>query len=254
MKLVSWNVNGLRACAKSGFLKWFDNEAADVVCLQEIKARPEQLDEELLNPKKYHSYWHPAEKPGYSGVAVYSKKEPLKVQLGLGVKEIDREGRVLVLKYPNFTLINSYFPNSQREHTRLPYKLSFCKEFQKFTNDLKRSGENVVMCGDFNIAHQEIDLKNPKSNKKTAGFLPEERGWLDGYLQGGYVDTFRKFEKSGGHYTWWSYRPGVREKNVGWRIDYFLANKEFEDRLKGSRHLDQVYGSDHCPVVLELKR
>lgn len=254
MKLASWNVNGIRACQKNGFLKWFEDENADVVCVQEIKANPEQLEDTLRNPHKYHAIWYPAEKPGYSGTAVFSKKEPLSVQLGIGDKDGDGEGRVLIVKYPSFTLVNSYFPNSQRDHARLPFKLNFCKTFLQTIETLKKKGENVIMCADWNIAHQDIDLKNPKTNRKNAGFLPEERAWMDQMHSKGYVDAFRTFEKGGGHYTWWSYRPGVREKNVGWRLDYFMTNKENQDRLKKCEHRHQVYGSDHCPVVLELKK
>ncbi|MGE0631495.1 MAG: exodeoxyribonuclease III [Pseudobdellovibrionaceae bacterium] len=254
MKLASWNVNGIRACEKNGFLEWFKNESADIICVQEIKAFPEQLEANLKNPLKYHSFWNSAEKPGYSGTAVFSKKEPLSVQLGLGDKEFDREGRVMILRYPKFTLINSYFPNSQRDHTRLPYKLKFCKKFLSAVEAMRARGENVIMCADWNIAHQEIDLKNPKSNQKNAGFLPEERAWMSQFIKAGYVDTFRQFQPEGGHYTWWSYRPGVREKNVGWRLDYFMANEEFKDRLKTSYHRNEVFGSDHCPVVVELKK
>jgi exodeoxyribonuclease-3 len=254
MKLVSWNVNGIRACGKNGFLKWFKDEKADIVCVQEIKATPEQVEENFRNPLNYHAFWNPAQKLGYSGTAVFSKNEPLDVQLGLGDPEIDREGRVMILKYPKFTLINSYFPNSQRDHARLAYKLAFCKKFLKTAEKLREKGENLLMCADWNIAHTEIDLKNPKSNQKNAGFLPEERAWMDQFIKTGYVDVFREFEKGPGHYTWWSYRPGVREKNVGWRLDYFMANEEFKDRLKGSTHQTQIYGSDHCPVVMELKK
>lgn len=254
MKIVSWNVNGIRACGKNGFFDWFENENADIVCVQEIKAHPDQLEKSHLNPLKYHSFWNPAEKRGYSGTAVFSKKEPLDVKMGIGDPGFDHEGRVMILKYPKFTLINSYFPNSQRDHARLPFKLKFCAKFLKTVEALRKKGENVIMCADWNIAHKEIDLKNPKSNQKNAGFLPEERAWLDQFVASGYVDAFRQFEKSGNHYTWWSYRPGVREKNVGWRLDYFMANEEFKDRLKNSYHRPEVYGSDHCPVVLELKK
>ncbi len=185
MKLVSWNVNGIRACGKNGFLNWFEQEKADIVCVQEIKATPEQLEENFRNPMKYHAFWNPAQKPGYSGTAIFCKKEPLEVQLGLGIPEFDSEGRVMILKYPKFTLMNSYFPNSQREHTRLPYKLAFCEAFMKKAQALRKKGENVIMCADWNIAHQEIDLKNPKSNKKNAGFLPEERAWMDRFIKAG---------------------------------------------------------------------
>lgn len=212
------------------------------------------MEDNLKNPLKYHAIWNPAEKPGYSGTAIFSKKEPLSVELGLGDSQFDNEGRVMIVKYPKFTLINSYFPNSQRERTRLAYKLAFCKKFLKTAEGLRKKGENVIMCADWNIAHQEIDLKNPKTNKNNAGFLPEERAWMDQFISQGYVDAFRQFEKGGDHYTWWSYRPGVREKNVGWRLDYFMATEEFADRLKGSYHRNEVYGSDHCPVILELKK
>lgn len=253
MKLVSWNVNGLRACGRGGFLKWFEQEDADIVCVQEIKATPDQLDESHRNPLNYHSYWHPAEKPGYSGLAVFSKTEPLSVQVGMGDAEIDREGRVMILKYSKFTLINSYFPNSQREHTRLPFKISFCERMLKLTESLRAKGENLLLCGDFNIAHKDIDLKNPKANRNNAGFLPEERAWMDQLLDHGYQDVFRKFEPGPEHYTWWSYRPGVREKNVGWRLDYFVTSAEFGERMKSAFHRPEVRGSDHCPVGIELK-
>lgn len=254
MKLVSWNVNGIRACGKGGFHKWFENENADIVCLQEIKAHPDQLDEQTRQPKKYHAFWNPAQKPGYSGTAIFSKKEPLDIQLGIGDPQFDNEGRVMIVKYPQFTLVNSYFPNSQRDHARLPYKLAFCKKFLGTVEALRKKGENVIMCADWNIAHTEIDLKNPKSNQKNAGFLPEERAWMSEFIKKGYVDVFRQFEPGGNHYTWWSYRPGVRERNVGWRLDYFLANDGLKDRLKKSYHRNEVFGSDHCPVVMELKK
>ncbi len=261
MKLASWNVNGIRACFRNedqgGFMQWFEDEKADVVCLQETKAHPDQLGDlfhaPLLNPLKYHAFWHPAEKAGYSGVAIYSKKEPLRVQEGIGASEIDREGRVLVAEFPKFTLINAYFPNSQRDHARLPYKLVFCRKMLKFCEKLQSEGKNIVLCGDFNIAHKEIDLKNPKSNQENPGFLPEERAWMDQFVQAGYVDSFRHFNSEPDHYTWWSYRPGVRERNIGWRIDYFAVNGEFKDRMKRAYHQPLVRGSDHCPVILELK-
>lgn len=254
MRIASWNVNGIRACSKGGFLNWFENEGADVVCLQEIKAFPEQLTEEVRNPLKFHSFWHPAEKPGYSGVAIFSKKEPLQVIHGMGVGEIDREGRVLVAEFPDLVVINSYFPNSQRDHARLGYKLSFCSRMLEFCETYRKKGKSIVLCGDFNIAHKEIDLRNPKSNENNAGFLPEERAWMDQFVGAGYIDTFREFEKGGGHYTWWSYRPGVREKNIGWRLDYHVVNGELRDRLKNTEIRCEVRGSDHCPVILDLKR
>lgn len=256
MKLISWNVNGLRSVQRKNFKPWFEDEKADVVCLQEIKISAENLkDEELYHPNKYDSHWHHAEKPGYSGLAIYSKKTPDDVRAGLKIPQFDREGRWLEADFGGITVINSYFPNSQRDHARLPYKLAFCAAAEKRLEALRKKGRNVLLCGDFNIAHKEIDLKNPKTNVDNAGFLPQERAWLDlMFDKKGWVDTFREFEKGPGHYTWWSYRPTIRERNIGWRLDYFVANPEFKDRLKKAEHLHQVMGSDHCPIRLTLKR
>lgn len=253
MKILSWNVNGIRAAAQKGFVDWFLTEQADIVCIQEAKAFSDQLDPSLLHPGGYHSYWHSAQKPGYSGVALYSKKEPMTIQYGIGIPEIDAEGRVLVAEFGDLTVVNTYFPNSQRDHARLPYKLQFCEKMLQYLNTLKSQGKNVVLCGDLNIAHREIDLKNPKANENNAGFLPQERAWMDQFLQQGYVDAFRRFEQGPGHYTWWSYRPGVREKNIGWRLDYFVVNQEFQDALGEVRHQPYVKGSDHCPVLLQVR-
>jgi exodeoxyribonuclease III len=253
MKLVSWNVNGIRACDRGGFSRWFESERAEIICIQETKARPEQLTPEQINPLGYHSFWHSAQKPGYSGVAIFSKAEPLSVREGMGFPEIDSEGRVLIAEYKKFTLINAYFPNSQRDHARLPYKLSFCERMLKLCNEIRASGKEVILCGDYNIAHREIDLRNPKSNENNAGFLPQERAWMDRFVEAGYVDTFRHFVKDPHHYTWWSYRPGVRAKNIGWRLDYFFSGPETRERLKSASIQPKVTGSDHCPVILELK-
>lgn len=256
MKLISWNVNGLRSVHRKDFLKWFAQENADIVCLQEIKISEDVLaDETLQHPEKYHSHWHFAHKPGYSGLGVYSKKDPDQVRQGLGIKEFDSEGRWLELNFKNLTLINSYFPNSQRDHARLSYKLKFCAAAEKRLEQLRSEGRQVLLCGDFNIAHKEIDLKNPKTNQDNAGFLPEERAWMDKLIHKlGWIDSFREFEKGPEHYTWWSYRPGVRSRNVGWRLDYFVTNPEEKDRLKSMEHLTNVMGSDHCPVRLTLKK
>ncbi len=253
MKLISWNVNGIRAAERNGFLNWFDQQNADIVCVQEIKASPDQITIDMLHPLKYNSFWFPAQKPGYSGTAIYSRKEPLAIKEGIGLPQFDSEGRILVAEYPNFTLLNAYFPNSQREHTRLGYKLEFCQAIYEYCETLRKQGKSVILCGDFNIAHREIDLKNPKANEKNAGFLPEERAWMQSFLNHGYIDTFRNFTPEGGHYTWWSYRPGVREKNIGWRLDYFCVDPSLRDRLKSVVHQPEVRGSDHCPVVLELR-
>jgi exodeoxyribonuclease-3 len=252
MKLLSWNVNGIRACDKAGFLDWLRAEDADVVCLQETKASRDQLHAGLLEPKGYRTYWHSAKKPGYSGVAIYSRTEPRSVREGIGIEKYDSEGRVLIAEYAKFTLVNAYFPNSQRDHARLPYKLAFCRDLLRFCEESRANGRPVVVCGDFNIAHQEIDLRNPKSNVNNAGFLPQERAWMTEYVGAGYVDTFRHFTRDPGHYTWWSYRPGVREKNIGWRLDYFFAARELAGRLRAAGIQPHVRGSDHCPVSLEL--
>lgn len=256
MKLVSWNVNGIRSVHRKGFQDWFDQEKADIVCLQEIKITKEaiQKDDEFFHPARYHSSWAFAEKAGYSGLAIYSRREPEAVRVGLGISKFDREGRWLEVDFGNITLINSYFPNSQRDHARLPFKLEFCDAAEKRLQALRRKGRAVIICGDFNIAHKEIDLRNPKTNIKNAGFLPEERAWMTRLLEKHeWVDSFRKFDQGPDHYTWWSYRPGVREKNIGWRLDYFLVNKEAADRLKSATIHPEVMGSDHCPVRLVLK-
>jgi len=254
MKLRCWNVNGIRAAHKKGFLEWFEEQAADVVCLQETKTQPDQVPEELQHPLKYASTWHSAEKKGYSSVATYSKKEPLSIQLGMGIPEFDREGRVLVTEFPKVTVVNAYFPNSQREGARLDYKLRFCEAMHAFMDELSAKGKHVVLCGDYNIAHTAIDLANPKTNGKNAGYLPEERAWMDTFLGAGYIDTFRHFCEDPHHYTWWSYRGDVRARNIGWRIDYFGVNPELIDRVKHAGIQAEVMGSDHCPISLDLKR
>ncbi|MCP4007216.1 MAG: exodeoxyribonuclease III [bacterium] len=253
MKLFSWNVNGIRSVQRKGFLEWFEAQKPDIVCVQETKAQPHQLSEELLNPLGYHASWFSAEKKGYSGVATFSRREPLSVRKGMGNRLADREGRVLISEFPELTLINAYFPNSQREHTRLDFKLSFCHSMMRLMNKMRREGRHVALCGDFNIAHREIDLTNSKQNRNSAGFLPQERAWMDRLLKNGYVDSFRHFCDEPGHYTWWSQRLGVRERNIGWRLDYFATNPELVDRYRAARIQPQVKGSDHCPVVLELK-
>ncbi|MEK7357504.1 MAG: exodeoxyribonuclease III, partial [Bdellovibrionota bacterium] len=234
--------------------------------LQETKISPGDLedDENLVHPSGYHSHWAFAMKPGYSGVTIFSRKDPVAVRLGLGLDDYDREGRWLEADFNRadfspgskgeITVISSYWPNSQRDHARLPFKLDFCRAAERRLQELKSLGKHVFICGDFNIAHKEIDLANPKSNMDNAGFLPEERAWMDRFLgELGWVDTFREFEKGPGHYTWWSYRPGVREKNVGWRLDYFFCHAGSRDMIASVRHRPDVKGSDHCPVLLTLK-
>jgi len=255
VKLLSWNTNGLRAAARAGFGDWLADERPFAACVQEIKVRPEDLPAQLRNPKRYHAYFAPAERPGYSGVATFTRAEPENAVAGIGAPEFDREGRVLRLEFRDFVLVNAYFPNSQRDHARLGYKLRFCAAMLRLMNRYKRAGKHVLLCGDYNIAHRAIDLANPRSNRDNAGFLPEERAWLDRFFgPHGWVDTFRcRNGEAPGHYTWWSYRPGVRERNVGWRIDYFAANPELAPRIARVRHQTEVRGSDHCPVELVLR-
>lgn len=254
--MISWNVNGLRSVHRKNFAQWFEAEKADIVCLQEIKISEDVIkaDENFFHPSGYNSFWHFAKKPGYSGLVIYAKKEPDAVRQGLGITKFDDEGRWLEADFGPKTLITGYFPNSQREGARLPYKLAFLAAAEKRLEQLRKKGRETIICGDLNIAHTEIDLKNPKTNTKNAGFLPEERAWMDKMLvKKGWVDAFRKFEKGPGHYTWWSYRPGIRERNIGWRLDYFLTNPEAADRLKKMEHLPQILGSDHCPICLTVK-
>jgi exodeoxyribonuclease-3 len=253
MKIISWNVNGIRAVAQKGFLNWFEQQNADIVCLQETKAHQDQLDASLINPLNYHSKFFSAQKKGYSSVVTYSKKEPIDIHVGMNIDEFDNEGRVLTYEFLDSVVINAYFPNSQEAGARLDYKLRFCEAMLKFCESFRQKGKNVILCGDYNIAHTPIDLKNPKANEKNAGYLPEERAWMTKFLGTGYVDAFRKFEKGPEHYTWWSYRFSARSKNIGWRIDYFATNPEFEDQLKSCTHQHTVKGSDHCPIVLETK-
>ncbi len=252
MKIASWNVNGLRAASKKGFLEWFQSFSPDVLCLQEVKAHPQQLSPELRAFPGYHVYFSSAQKKGYSGVATYTKEKPISVKNGLGLDIYDNEGRVLVTEFKNFIVINVYFPNGQRDLGRVPFKLDFSNKLLAYCEDLKKKGKNLVICGDYNVAHKPIDLKNPKSNENNSGFTLPERQWMDHFLAHGYVDTFRHFNQEGGHYTWWSYRPGVREKNIGWRIDYHCVTPSLLKSVKNSFILPEVMGSDHCPVILEL--
>ncbi len=251
--LVSWNVNGIRACVNKGFNEWVAKKKPEIVCLQEIKATEEQF-QEVVSLSKYHQYILPAEKKGYSGVAILSKEEPVKIHYGLGIEKFDSEGRTLIAEYDDFVLINGYFPNGQRDHNRVPYKLEFYAEVLKRFKKYRKQNKNIIITGDFNTAHHEIDLANPKGNKKTTGFLPEEREWMDKYLNAGMIDTLRFFHpEKEGEYTWWTYRNNCRERNIGWRIDYFMVNQEMQNSLKACEHLPDVLGSDHCPILLQLK-
>jgi exodeoxyribonuclease-3 len=253
MKLRSWNVNGIRACIRNGFHDWLAEDQADIICLQETKARPDNVSESDRYPDGYQSFWHSAARAGYSSVATYTRIPPKAVTYGLGIEEFDSEGRVLTLHFDSFDLVNAYFPNSQRDHARLPYKLRFCDAIFERVDACIRTGRSVVLCGDFNIAHREIDLKNPKTNRNNAGFLPEERDWMSRFLDNGCIDTFRhKHGDVEDQYTWWSYRPGVRDRNIGWRLDYFVTSPDLADQISHAGIQQNVKGSDHCPVTLDL--
>lgn len=250
MKCISWNVNGLRACVGKGFLEFFKEIDADIFCIQETKLQAGQIDLEL---EGYYQYWNYAEKKGYSGTAVFTKKEPLQVYYGMGIEEHDKEGRLITLEYDDFYMVTCYTPNSQNELARLDYRMKWEDDFLAYLKGLEES-KPVIMCGDLNVAHQEIDLKNPKTNRKNAGFTDEERSKMTTLLDAGFIDTYRYFypDKTE-EYSWWSYRFQARAKNAGWRIDYFITSKALKEKLFNAKIHTQVLGSDHCPVELELE-
>lgn len=250
MKFISWNVNGLRACVQKGFLDYFNSIDADFFCIQESKLQAGQIDLDLPD---YHQYWNYAEKKGYSGTAIFAKNEPLSVSYGIGIEEHDKEGRVITLEYNNFYLVTCYTPNSQNELKRLPYRMQWEDDFREYLKTLDAK-KPVVLCGDLNVAHNEIDLKNPKTNRKNAGFSDEERSKMTELLGSGFTDTFRYFYPDAeGIYSWWSYRFKAREKNAGWRIDYFITSKRINDKLKKATIHTDVLGSDHCPVEVDIE-
>ena len=252
MRIFSWNVNGVRAIEKKGFLDWVDQIAPDILCIQETKAHFEQLPDTLKDIDGYHGYWHSGERKGYSGVATFSKKEPLHVQYGLGIEKYDKEGRVLITEFDDFLLYNIYFPNGQKDEHRLQYKLDFYDDLLEILNEQVASGVNVLVGGDWNTAHQEIDLANPKANRNNSGFMPVERAQIDTYIENGYVDTFRLFHDEPERYSWWTYRFGARQRNIGWRIDNFFTNQDFIENIADADIHEDVMGSDHCPVSIEL--
>jgi len=253
MILLSWNVNGVRAIAKKGFLDWLQKTSPDVLCLQETKCQPDQLEESLLRPFGYMSYWSAAQKKGYSGVCVYAKRTPKCVSDKIGKKEFDCEGRNLILDFEDFVLFNIYFPNGSSGNVRVPYKMAFYDQFLKVVEKYKKDGRKIIICGDVNTAHAEIDLARSKENQKNTGFLPEERAWVTKFISCGFVDTFRYFCKEGGHYTWWDYFTAARARNIGWRIDYFFVTENLIENLKSAFILKDVMGSDHCPIGIEIK-
>lgn len=252
MRIYSWNVNGIRAVMNKGFFEWIREEQPDIFCVQETKADPSQLDESLLNIDGYTSYWSSAEKKGYSGVATFTKIKPVSVNHGFGIGKFDSEGRILAAEYEDFTLFNIYFPNGQMSEDRLNYKLEFYDCALECFDSLRKKGRKLVITGDFNTAHREIDIKNPKANEKYSGFLPVERQWIDKLISHGYIDTFRALHPEDVRYSWWSYRFKAREKNIGWRIDYFFVSDDLFPQVKDAGIFNEVMGSDHCPIMIEL--
>ena len=253
LRLMSWNVNGIRAAYKKGLLDWFKTEKPDILCIQETKAHPEQLTEDLISVDSYKSFFSSAERKGYSGVVTYTKPEPVDVKNGLGVKKFDSEGRFIITEYKQFILFNIYFPNGKASKERLDYKMEFYEAFLKHLKKLLKQGKKIVICGDVNTAHKEIDIARPKENEKISGFLPIEREWIDRFLDTGFIDTFRVFNQESNNYTWWDMITRARERNVGWRIDYFYISENLRKNLKSAFILPDVMGSDHCPIGIELK-
>lgn len=249
MKLISWNVNGIRACLNKGFSDFFKEVNADIFCLQETKCQPEQINLEF---EGYTSYWNSAERKGYSGTAIFTKKQPVNVTYGIGIEEHDKEGRIITLEFENFYLVTNYTPNAKRELERLDYRMVWEDEIRKYLLELNKK-KPVIMCGDLNVAHEEIDLKNPKTNKGNAGFTNEEREKMTELLNAGFIDSYRYLYPEKIEYSWWSYMGHAREKNVGWRIDYFIVSNDFRENIKDATIYTEILGSDHCPIGLEIK-
>lgn len=253
IRLVSWNVNGLRAVIKKGFYDWFAQDGCDVLALQETKISAHQLTDEMKAPHGYRSAWSHAEKAGYSGVTTYSKVKPKRKNHGFGIPEFDSEGRIVTTEFRKFTLLNIYYPNGGASPERLDYKMRFYDALLDHAQDLREQGQSLVLCGDFNTAHKAIDIARPKNNEKTSGFLPEERAWMDKFVAAGFVDSFREVESGPEHYSWWSFRSGARQRNVGWRLDYFFVSEDIKDKIVDAAIHTEVMGSDHCPVSVTLK-
>jgi exodeoxyribonuclease-3 len=252
IRILSWNVNGIIAAYKKGFLDWINKEKPDIICIQETKAQQEQLPDELINIEGYHSYFSSALRKGYSGVAIYTKPEPKSIKKGFGIEKFDSEGRILIAEYPEFILFNIYYPNGKASPERLHYKMEFYDAFLKYVDKLKKKGKNIIICGDVNTAHKEIDIARPKENEKISGFLPEEREWIDKFLSHGYLDTFRMFNQEPDNYTWWDQLTRARDRNVGWRIDYFYISENLKKKIKNAFIMMDVMGSDHCPIGIEI--
>ena len=252
MRIISWNVNGIRAAIRNGFKNWLDSESADIICLQEVKANKEQFISSFGSTNSLHITWNDAKRPGYSGVATLNKQQSISTELGFGIEEFDSEGRIILQEFEKFYLYNIYFPNGQRDQDRLDFKMRFYDSFLDHAENLRKTGKAIIACGDYNTAHKEIDLKNPKANEKNSGFLPIERAWMDKLVETGYVDTFRISNQEPEQYSWWTYRMNARSRNIGWRIDYFFINEEHKDMVKNAFILPEIMGSDHCPVGIEL--
>ena len=251
IKIISWNLAGMRAAVRKGLWQKMEKIDADIYCFQEVKARPEQIDVDL--PEGYLNYWNPAVKAGYSGVATFCRTEPKKIVVGDRDNDWDDEGRVIITKFDEFTLLNVYFPNGKKDKGRLDYKMKFYEYFLKYINELRDRGEKIIFCGDVNTAHKEIDLARPKDNEMISGFLEIERKWIDKVIENGYVDTFRMFHPEPDNYSWWSQRGGARKRNVGWRIDYFFVDESLKNKIKSAFIMPEIEGSDHCPVGIELE-
>jgi exodeoxyribonuclease-3 len=251
-KIISYNLNGIRAALNKGFAEWLKNENPDIICLQEIKIQPDQIDEIIFNDMGYYCYWLCAEKKGYSGVAVFTRHQPDNVKHGMGIRKYDSEGRVIQLDYGNISLINAYIPSGTMGDARQNFKMEFLSDFHKYINEIKKDRPELIISGDYNICHKPIDINHPERHLQSSGFLPEERAWFDEFVSSGFIDSYRFFDTSAGKYSWWSFRAGARQKNLGWRIDYHLVTLPLKDRLRAASILTNVVHSDHAPVVLEI--
>lgn len=252
IRILSWNVNGLRAVHKKGFLNWLQRDGPDILCVQETKSKEDQIPAQVKNVPGYHTYFSSGHKKGYGGVGLFTRKKPLSVKFYLEIEGFDDENRAMVADYGSFTLFNVYFPNGKASKERLEYKLKFYDRFLELVDRLKAEGRRIVICGDVNTAHTELDIARPKQNEKISGFLPVERAWMDKFTSHGFLDTFRIFNKMGGNYSWWDLKTKARERNVGWRIDYFFVSDNLKDRIKSAFIMTEVLGSDHCPVGIEM--